>query len=160
MFMVPRLSKVVKPVLQLVSAFHDKESNHMKLKFIMVALVLMLGSIVFAQDLTNDVGKGAKEAGKGTETVTKDVAHGTRDVAKDTAGATEKGTKDLGKGAEVVGKDTVKGTEKAIRDVGKGAEAVGKDTGKAVGKTAKKVVKRPGKEKTSPDKTKGADAKS
>jgi hypothetical protein len=84
----------------------------MKVKLIIVALVLMLGSIVFAQDLATDVGKGAKEAGKGTETVAKDVAHGTQDVAKDTAGATAKGTKELGKhpGKEKASPDKTSGS--------------------------------------------------
>jgi hypothetical protein len=63
-----------------------------------------LGSIGFAQALATDVGKGAKDTGKATETVAKDIARGTAEAAKDTAHVTDKAATDVARGTKKTGR--------------------------------------------------------
>jgi hypothetical protein len=80
---------------------NHKESNIMRSKLSMLlAVILALGVVAFAQDAASDVGKAAKDTGKATETASKKTAHGTEKAAEKTGHGTKKGVKQVSHGVK------------------------------------------------------------
>jgi hypothetical protein len=90
---------------------NHKENNIMRSKLSMLlAVILALGVVGFAQDAASDVGKAAKDTGKATETASKKTAHGTEKAAEKTGHGAKKGVKGVVHGVK-------KGAEKTEQTV-------------------------------------------
>src|SRR5580700_3968034 len=104
----------------------------MKVRSLVLVFIIGFGALGLAQDVASDVGKGAKNAGKATETAAKDVVRGTKSATKAVARGTDKATTDALK-------DTKSASKQTGKKIGKGTEDAAKDTKKTATKTADAV---------------------
>jgi uncharacterized protein HemX len=85
----------------------NKESNIMRSRLSMLlAVILALGVVGFAQGVASDVGKAAKDTGHATEKGAKKTAHGTKKTAEKTGHGTKKGVRRVAHGVKKGAKKT------------------------------------------------------
>jgi hypothetical protein len=105
-------------------SINDKRNGDrlMKLKsWLVLAVVLALGTGSFAQDAAHDVNKAAKKTAHTTKTAAKKTAHGTEETADKTA-----------TGTKHVAKTTAHGVKKGTTEVGHGVKKTARKTEAAV----------------------------
>jgi hypothetical protein len=122
-----------------------RRNLRMKARSLVLVFIIIIGfgALGLAQDVASDVGKGAKDAGKATDTAAKDVVRGTKSATKAVVHGTDKAATDALKDTKSASKQTASASQKEGRktgkEIGKGTEDAARDTKKAATKTADAV---------------------
>jgi hypothetical protein len=93
-----------------------RRSVGVKARSLVLVFIIGFGARGLAQDVASDVGKGAKDAGKATETAAKDVVRGTKSVTKAAAHGTDKAAIDAVKDTKSASKQTASASQKAWQE--------------------------------------------